>query len=187
MKITIIIILFFVVIVGGCIVVPNIIGAKRASEYSGEGTLKYLKAPLLGISGWTLELSHFDMSKGIDKSYSLAGLPEGKLYMVRLVVKDPCPLDEVKKGNFSFRLTNGQEIIRELPSTSISQMINSYDTEKNKFWYYNENSQQPDSVWEYSFNVTKARPALTLSVSIHNKSLGQPVEAYVLVERGGYR
>jgi hypothetical protein len=43
--------------------------SKKASEYKGDGRIEYLPAPPLGISGWRVEFPHFDLSKGIEKTY----------------------------------------------------------------------------------------------------------------------
>ena len=109
-------------------------GTPITNQYTGDGTLEYLNAPMLGTSGWRVTLPSFDLSAGINTNYLLTGLPVGEPYFVHLIVPEPCPISEVQDGQFSFRLLQKRNTIKDLPPTRVSDMVNSQGGDINAFW-----------------------------------------------------
>lgn len=156
--------------------------SKKASEYKGDGRIEYLPAPPLGISGWGVEFPHFDLSKGIEKTYDLTGLPAGTTYIVYLVVPTDLPT-ETTEGTFSFRLMQGGKTLKELSPKKISQMINtSSGPQDNNFYYFDQKT-----IDTYGFGVTKGAAPLKLTITCYNPKLQHPLEAYVKIQGGGFK
>ncbi len=154
----------------------------KARNYKGEGEIEFLPGPPLGTSGWRVKLPPFDMSKGIDKKYKLTGLPKGKEYSVFLVVPTELP-QEALNGTFSFRVSYNGKTLQEAPSKQISQMIKSSNgLNDNNFYFFD---QQPTKI--YWFSVPADSLPLELDITCQNTSLKQPLQAFVKVERGGFK
>ena len=155
-------------------------------QYTGDGTLEYIQAPLLGTDGWRVTLPSFDLSVGINTNYLLTGLPVGEQYLVQLIVPEPCPINEVQEGQFSFRLLQDGCTIKYLPHTRLSDMVNTQGDGINAFWYYSRKDPHAD-VYEYTFSVTNTAASLALNIVCTNSTLQVEVPAHIVVTRGGYK
>ena len=161
-------------------------GTPNTNQYTGDGTLEYLNAPMLGTSGWRVTLPSFDLSAGINTNYLLTGLPVGEPYFVQLIVSEPCPISEVQEGQFSFRLQQNGNTIKDLPLTRLSDMVNTQGGGINAFWYYDRKDPHAD-VYEYTFSVTNVEDHLSLNIVYANSALQMEVPAYIVVTRGGFK
>ena len=160
--------------------------SRKASEYMGDGKIEYLPSPPLGINGWRVELPRFALTENVEKTYSLAGLPEVNDYVVYLVIPSELP-PEIKEVTFSSRVMQGGKTLKELPPKKISEMINTYSSpQDNNFYFINRDPRSTNDV-NYVFNVIKDTAPLSLTISIHNPSVRLPLAAYVKVERGGFK
>ena len=179
--------IFFIVIIcalaslAGCNLESN-----QASGYKGDGKIEYLPAPLLGISGWRVELPHFALTEKVEETYSLAGLPEGKGYVVYLVIPAELP-PEISEVAFSSRVMQGGNVLKALPPKKISEMINTNSSpQDNNFYYINRNPKSSNEV-NYVFDVNKDTKPLSLTISIENPHVRLPIAAHMKVERGGFK
>ena len=161
-------------------------GTPTTNQYTGDGTLEYIQAPLLGTDGWRVTLPSFDLSVGVNTNYLLTGLPVGQQYLVQLIIPEPCPINEVQEGQFSFRLLQDGNTINDLPPTRISDMVNTQGGGINAFWYYDRKDPHAD-VYEYTFSVTNTANSLTLNIICANSTLQVEVPAHIVVTRGGYK
>jgi hypothetical protein len=158
-----------------------------AAQYTGAGTLQYLEAPPLGRDGWRVSLPEFDLASGLDATYSLSGLPNGKRYMVQLSLPDPCPVQVITQGTFGFTVSQDGKIIRRLPVTSIADMVDSSGGGRNDFWYYEKTNPIPEAVYAYSFDVNNDSSNLIISISCHNAMIARGTTAHFTVEQGGFK
>jgi hypothetical protein len=178
----------------------NIESEKDLRQYHGDGVARHLKSPgLLGIDGIAIEMPHFDLSKGLVKEYDLSGIPKGGPYHLYLVVPSSSPTDTVflnsiEKRHCSFTIKmNGVEV--STYSASLKAMINSQygwwenldGTNKqwigfNRFYFDDFGKETKMQIEE-----TSTSKKWTLSVSTTNEFLTEPIDAYILIERGGFK
>jgi len=162
------------------------IESKKASGYKGDGKIEYLPAPLMGISGWKIELPSFALTEKVEETYSLAGLPEGQDYVVYLVIPAELP-PEISEVTFSSRVMQGGKILKELPPKKISEMINTNSSpQDNNFYFINRDPKLSNDI-DYIFDVNKGTTPLSLTISIYNPYVRLPISAYMKIERGGFK
>lgn len=155
---------------------------REISEYQGDGTIRYLKAPnFLGVSGFSIQMSPFDLSTPVNIRYDLSGLPLGRS-VVYLVVEDPCPLEKIERGTCAFEFSRNGKLVKKL-SSDLLKITNNMVGKKNRFYFFAYNDEQNAS----SIISQDTSSLWSLSVSCKNPYLNEPVKAYILIERGGYK
>ncbi len=148
-------------------------------NYKGDGIIKYLKAPLLGISGVKIEMPHLDLSKGINKQYNLANIPKTRsAYIVYLVVPNPTPLEKVLHGNYSLKILKDGKLIRTV-SSRLKEITNTTGGDDlNKFYFFD--FEKPVEIMPLS-----SKENWSIITSYNNNLLSDSVDSYIMVRAGG--
>lgn len=155
---------------------------RSINTYRGDGEIRYLEAPLLGISGCAIQMPSIDLSRPVYARYDFTGIPPGKHYIVYLVVPEPCPLDAIRQGVYELRIVRNDFEIKHLQA-AVSDMTNSQGPHDNQFYFYSYRIDQEMS----SIDVCDSTSRWSMVVSYTNAVLKEPVEAYILITRGGYK
>lgn len=154
---------------------------KAIREYHGDGQIRYLKAPILGASGFAIQMPTLDLSQPIHVQYDFTGIPSGVgKCVVYLVVPEPCPLETVSQGVYHLKVWKNDVEIRNLEAV-LKNIANSQGGRHNRFYFYAYNSDQNLS----AIDVQDSTSRWSIAVSYTNAALKEPVEAYILMERGG--
>lgn len=153
------------------------------SNYSGDGSIRHLSSPgVFGIDGIEVRFQEFDLSQNYNAQYSLRGLPEGKPYMLYLVVPDPAPLDRIKKNHLRVRILSDDRVIREM-SQPIGGMINNQQHGLNRF-YCLEGTK--DMVVSTQVDA-HAEEDCSIEVYYENINVHESFFGYFVLERGGFK
>ncbi len=154
---------------------------KAIRQYCGDGQIRYLKAPLLGSSGFAIQMPTLDLSQPIHVQYDFTGIPSGVgKCVIYLVVPEPCPLETLSQGVYHLRVRKNEVEVRNLEAI-LKNITNSQGSRQNRFYFYAYNSDQGLSAIDVQDSTSK----WSIAVSYTNDALGEPVEAYILIERGG--
>lgn len=160
---------------------------RSIKAYRGDGEIRYLEAPLLGISGCAIQMPKIDLSRPVCAQYDFTGIPPGKHYVVYLVVPEPCPLTNVLQGIYSLMITrNGatfsawESMLKNMGDERGGCGYGAYD--ENRFYF-----DSSDLTRQYAINVSDSTSRWSMVVSYTNAVLKEPIEAYILITRGGYK
>jgi hypothetical protein len=162
----------------GCVAIRQHIASSR---YKGDGSLHYERGPLLGRGGWVVSMPQFDLSKGLDTTYNISGLPRGDLYCVTLVVSNPCPITTITKGQYAYTLSINGSPFREV-NQPLSNLVASGCADWNRFWYYRKDDKNAE-VCEYCFNATNLEDNSRLSVKYMPMGVTQRVMGHISIEQ----
>jgi hypothetical protein len=167
-------------------------------DYAGDGQPRYLKAPgFLGIDGIAIEMPHFDLQNGIDIEYDLAGIPPGNPYVIYLVVpltqqQQKKHLESILAVEWTFTLKkNGAEVASV--SDTLAAMTNNQFTRfmpsggKNKIIVTINRFSRHSSDYSSYLHSMDPKDHWTLAVHVINQTVPAPVEAYIVLERGGFK
>jgi hypothetical protein len=147
-------------------------------QYRGQGTIRVLKAPLGGSSGYLIEMPTFDLSKPLAVEYRLDGIPKGKHdYTLYLVVPEPCPFDLVRCGSCSFQVKKNGATLQSL-SSRLMEMTVQKDFDKNKFYFFGQDGKN-------TLSVDDATSKWSIVVACSNSVLIQNVKAHIEISEGG--
>ena len=148
-------------------------------NYKGDGTISKLSGLLLGVSGYAVVMPGLDLSKSIDREYSLKGLPRARApYNIYLVVSDSDMGDDILAGSMKMTLSVDGKVYTF--SGSIKQMINNAVGAENRFYFYDI----------FASELLKPNSSMTdikIAINYKNDSLSRPVKTYILVKSGGYK
>jgi hypothetical protein len=155
---------------------------KRAIKaYRGDGQIQYLKAPMFGASGCVIQMPTLDLSQPVHVHYNFTGIPPGVgKYVIYLAVPEPCPLEAILQGVYCVKVWKNDVEVRSLKST-VRNITNSQGAHENRFYFYAFNSDQELSAIDVQDSTSK----WSMVVSYTNAILKEPVEAYILIIRGG--
>lgn len=154
---------------------------KAVQQYHGDGQIRYLKAPLLGAPGFAIQMPTIDLSQPIHVQYDFTGIPSGiGKCVIYLVVPEPCPKEAILQGVYHLKVWENDIEVRNLVS-SLKDITNSQSPHSNRFYFYAYDLDQKQS----AIDIRDPKAKWTLSVSYTNAALHKPVEAYILIERGG--
>lgn len=173
--------------------------SKRAIEnYSGDGIAKYVKRPgFLGIDGVSIEMPKFNMMKGLEIEYDLSGIPPGDPYMIYFVVplitgKEETLLNKISKGDFELCIKQNGKVLKTFSSTlagmtnnQFSRWVNSSGTNVRRIAinrFYDSSSDKSTYL-----SVNDSMDKWSILVTYTNQYIKEPIEAYILLERGGYK
>lgn len=158
-------------------------GLKRAIKaYRGDGRIQYLEAPMLGASGCAIQMPTLDLSQPVHVQYDFTGIPAGVgKYWIYLVVSEPCPMQTVLQGEFHLHVKKNNDKVRNLKSV-VNNMINERGGNENRFYF--ESSSDSDQETS-GISVEDSTSKWFMAVSYTNAVLKEPVEAYILITRGG--
>jgi len=147
---------------------------RQVRTYRGDGYIRYLKGPLLGIDGVEVNMPEVDISSVFSLDYSLAGLPVGSRYILYIVI--PCSLDQqqLDGSDVSFSLKTDCSMIKEL-SSSLSKMTRFETADTCKLYFFGE----------FYFDVNKTTHDLSIAISWNAPKITEPVFVHVQVSRGG--
>lgn len=173
-QIYIVCLLVSVLFCGGC----NHNLKQEIKTYRGDGKIRYLKAPLLGVAGCAIEMSHFDLSKNLHLQYDFTSIPSGSNYIVFLIVPKSSPLQDILQGTLSVQIKKDGKVVIESMS-KIGDMRNSSEPQKNRFYFSGEK--------QVVFDVDNSTSQWTIIVNSYNTFLKEPVEAYVEISTGGFK
>ena len=147
------------------------------ANYKGDGQIVKLKAPLMGVSGYSIKLTDFDLSKGLNREFQLTGLPPMRaLYNIYIVVNDSQMKPEVLLGEVRIAINNDGKISRF--ESTIKDMTNNAVADENRFYFYDV----------YELNLLHPRglnTSLSITVNCENKYLQTPAYAKLVVRGGG--
>jgi hypothetical protein len=154
---------------------------KAIKVYRGDGQIQYLEAPMLGVSGCAIQMPTLDLSQPVHVQYDFTGIPPGiGKYVIYLVVPEPCPLEAILQGVYYLRVWKNNVEVRNLKSI-VKNITNSQGGHDNRFYFYTYNSDQGLSAIDVQDSTSK----WSIAVSYTNAVLKEPVEAYILIIRGG--
>ena len=173
--------------------------SKHAIEkYSGDGIAKYIKRPgLFGIDGVSIEMPKFNMMNGLKTEYDLSGIPPGDPYMIYFVVpliaeKEETLFNKISEGDFELCIKQNGKVIKTFTSTlagmtnnQFSRWVNSSGTNARRIAinrFYDSSSDKSTYL-----SVNDSMDKWSILVTYTNQYIKEPIEAYILLERGGYK
>lgn len=146
-------------------------------KYRGDGEISYKKSGPLGVDGVIVKFPNFNFALGIKEKYSLSLLPKGPVpYVVYLVVNEPFSRDLIKDINCEFKYSNGNVLVEKV-SGRVDDMTESVTTGKSRFYFYNK----------LRIEAGDNNKDLNLEVFCENKGVKKNIDAYILVQSGGFK
>lgn len=153
---------------------------QEVAKYKGEGVIRKLKSPgLLGVSGCSVAMPHFDLSQPFQTRYDLSGLPQmDQCYVVYLIL--PGIYREEIPVTLSLQIFRDGECIRSLSSAS-EKMANSFGGEygagSNRYYF-------PDQGF---IMCTGGTNKWSLIISCTNSQLSEVSDSFIFVSAGGFK
>jgi len=155
----------------------------QIENYNGDGTIKYLSAPgFLGLSGCSITMPKFKLNAGHQNIYKLSGIPQGKNYIVFLVIPSEDTFEKIKNNTFSYTVKSNDEVILTNSSTIKELIKTSKGNESTRSIYFlDQDNNKTD------FSVNESNATLTLEVQYTNNNFNEAVKGHLLISRGGYK
>jgi len=185
-KRTVILLIMLIFTIAFMVILTKDNSKKNIDNYNGDGEITYIEGPMLGIPGYKIQMESFDISKPYAKNYSLSGLPtdfkslgitRNNRYIIYLVIEEPAPIENIKKGYLELILFKDKQIEKKLIAKSIGEMVNTYGGGYNRFYF----EEQVD----YKI-IPQEGDDWFIEINISNNTLDFSKEAYILVSAGGY-
>ena len=154
----------------------------QIEEYKGDGAIKYLPA-LLGSSGTSITMPEFSLNANYKKTYNLSGIPQGRGYVIYLVVPNENASNKIKNNSFSYIVRTKDDVLLK-KSSIINKLIKTSSGEGiiRKLYFFD-----PDDIDSTDFAVTFRGIALSIEIQYSNSVLNEPINGYLLISHGGFK